>query len=231
MKKDTLQNQLSKVWMQALRRKVGAEVWSEVEEAIAGARSKNECYPPSGMEFEAFRFCEPNDVRVIILGQDPYHGPGQAHGLAFSVCHEVPWPPSLRNILKELIQDNGPQSNALQAFGNKGVLQCWAEQGVLLLNDVLTVSQGSPGSHKYFGWQDITGSVLDILSESELPKVFILWGSHAQKQKHRIVHPNHLILEAPHPSPLSAYRGFFGSKPFTQANQFLKSKGVMPISW
>jgi uracil-DNA glycosylase len=137
----------------------------------------------------------------------------------------------LRNVLKELIADFGPNSVALQGLGGSGVLQCWAEQGVVLLNDVLTVSHGLPGSHVDFGWQEITGSVLDVLSESEVPKVFILWGNQAKKHKSRIFHPSHLVLEAPHPSPLSAYRGFFGSKPFTQTNNWLEKNGLSPIRW
>jgi uracil-DNA glycosylase len=231
MKKNTLQNQLSSSWRQALDRKVGYESWRRLERVLARERSNHTCYPPQGLEFEALRYCEPDAVRVVILGQDPYHGVGQAHGLAFSVFQEVPWPPSLRNVLKELIADFGPNSVALQGLGGSGVLQCWAEQGVVLLNDVLTVSHGLPGSHVDFGWQEITGSVLDVLSESEVPKVFILWGNQAKKHKSRIFHPSHLVLEAPHPSPLSAYRGFFGSKPFTQTNNWLEKNGLSPIRW
>lgn len=226
-----LRNQLSILWRQALERRIQASVWIQLEKALLLARSQVKCYPPMGMELAALGDCEPNEVKVVVLGQDPYHSVGQAHGLAFSVMHGVNWPPSLRNVLKELRDDFGPNSRALNRLGGEGVLACWSEQGVLLLNDVLTVSEGAPGSHSAFGWQDITGAVFDVLIESESPIVFILWGNQARRHKERISHPNHLVLEAPHPSPLSAYRGFFGSKPFSQANAWLEKKGLQPIFW
>ena len=226
-----LLNQLSILWRQALESKIQANIWAKLEKALSLARSQVKCYPPKGMELAALGDCEPNDVKAVVLGQDPYHSIGQAHGLAFSVMQGVNLPPSLRNVLKELRDDVGPDSSALNRLGGKGVLACWSEQGVLLLNDVLTVSEGAPGSQATFGWQDITGAVLDVLIESESPKVFILWGNQARRHKERISHPNHLVLEAPHPSPLSAYRGFFGSKPFSQANAWLEEKGLKPIFW
>ena len=201
-----LRNQLSILWRQALERRIQASVWIQLEKALLLARSQVKCYPPMGMELAALGDCEPNEVKVVVLGQDPYHSVGQAHGF-------------------------GPNSRALNRLGGEGVLACWSEQGVLLLNDVLTVSEGAPGSHSAFGWQDITGAVFDVLIESESPIVFILWGNQARRHKERISHPNHLVLEAPHPSPLSAYRGFFGSKPFSQANAWLEKKGLQPIFW
>jgi len=190
-------------------------------------------YPPRGQRLTALALTPLETVRVVILGQDPYHGPGQAHGLAFSVQDGVKVPPSLVNIFKELESDLG---HARPSHGN---LTKWAGQGVLLLNNTLTVQAGQAGSHAGRGWDAITDAcvqaVVDYGLEQGRPTVFILWGSHARKKAGRVkglgTHDNHLVLTAPHPSPLSAYGGFFGSKPFSQANAFLQEHGAEPIDW
>ncbi|WP_108789821.1 uracil-DNA glycosylase [Erythrobacter sp. Alg231-14] len=192
-------------------------------------------YPPRGQRLAALAATPLNNVRVVILGQDPYHGPGQAHGLAFSVADGVKPPPSLANIFKELSHDLDipiPQT---------GNLTPWAKQGVLLLNNTLTVEAAQAGSHAGRGWDAITDAAVQAVAQSDAPTVFVLWGSHAAKKASRVkalgaravksAHPRHLILNAPHPSPLSAYRGFFGSRPFSQANAFLLSHGRSPIDW
>ena len=165
------------------------------------------------------------DVKVVILGQDPYHGDGQAHGLCFSVQPQVAIPPSLENIYKELQDDLGCY------IPNNGYLEKWAKQGVLLLNTVLTVRAHQANSHRGIGWEQFTDAAIKILNQQDRPIVFILWGRPAQQKKAMLNNPHHLILEAPHPSPLSAYRGFFGSKPFSQTNRFLEEHGVAPIDW
>ncbi|MGL4490454.1 MAG: uracil-DNA glycosylase [Rhizobiaceae bacterium] len=179
-------------------------------------------HPQPADRFLALQLTSPENVRVVILGQDPYHGPGQAHGLAFSVPHGVAVPPSLRNIYKELSRELGL---AQPASGN---LEHWARQGVLLLNTVLTVEEGKAGSHQGLGWEEITDAVIQHLGERTKPTVFMLWGAHAQKKRSLITNPSHLILEAPHPSPLSAHRGFLGCGHFGKANAFL---GARRIDW
>lgn len=164
-------------------------------------------------------------VRVVILGQDPYHGPGQAHGLAFSVQPGVRVPPSLANIYKELEADLGIPRAA------HGHLLHWADQGVLLLNSVLTVEAGKPGSHQGKGWEALTDAVIALVNARETPAVFLLWGAHAQKKAARVDERRHLVLRSAHPSPLSAYNGFFGSKPFSKANAFLTAQGLPPVDW
>jgi uracil-DNA glycosylase len=185
-------------------------------------------YPPRGTRLAALEITPLDQVRVVILGQDPYHGPGQAHGLAFSVQHGVKIPPSLVNIYKELEADLGiPRA----AHGN---LTRWAEQGVLLLNNALTVEAANAGSHQGKGWELFTDAAVAAVAASPDPTVFILWGSHAQKKAARVAgltNGPHLVLKAPHPSPLSAHNGFFGSKPFSQANAFLEAKGRGAIDW
>ena len=162
---------------------------------------------------------------MVSLGQDPYHGDGQAHGLCFSVQPQVAIPPSLENIYKELQDDLGCY------IPNNGYLEKWAKQGVLLLNTVLTVRAHQANSHRGIGWEQFTDAAIKILNQQDRPIVFILWGRPAQQKKAMLNNPHHLILEAPHPSPLSAYRGFFGSKPFSQTNRFLEEHGVAPIDW
>ena len=186
-------------------------------------------YPPEGCRLRALELTPLPQVKVVILGQDPYHGPGQAMGLSFSVPQGVPHPPSLRNIYKELADDCGI---AVPASGD---LTPWARQGVLLLNNTLTVEAGQAGSHAGRGWDAITDACVAAVAQRGEPAVFILWGSHAQKKASRIAGletpSRHLVIRSPHPSPLSAHRGFFGSKPFSRANAFLEQGGREPIDW
>lgn len=186
---------------------------------------KTRIYPPGSQIFAAFDTCPFERVKVGILGQDPYHGPKQANGLAFSVSDEVPIPPSLRNIYKELEADLGAKPAA------SGNLESWAKQGVLLLNATLTVRRGSAGSHQGKGWEQFTDATVRILSEQREHLVFILWGAYAQRKGAVIDRSKHLVIESPHPSPLSAERGFFGSKPFSRANAYLEEQGSGAIEW
>lgn len=188
-------------------------------------KNKQVIYPQSKDVFNAFELTPFDQVKVVILGQDPYHGPNQAHGLSFSVRPGVKIPPSLMNIYKELQNDLGikPPSH--------GFLQSWAKQGVLLLNNVLTVQAGIAASHQGKGWERFTDRAIELLNACERPKVFVLWGAHAQRKGQSIDESRHLVLKSVHPSPLSAHRGFFGSKPFSQTNQFLSDQGMEPIDW
>ncbi|WP_038183311.1 uracil-DNA glycosylase [Vibrio rhizosphaerae] len=183
-------------------------------------------YPPAKDVFNAFRYTEFNEVKVVILGQDPYHGPNQAHGLCFSVLPGVKTPPSLVNMYKELAQD-------IPGFSipGHGYLKSWAEQGVFLLNTVLTVEQGKAHSHAGTGWETFTDKVIAEINQHRQNVVFLLWGSHAQKKGHFIDRHKHYVLTAPHPSPLSAHRGFFGCKHFSKANQYLQEHGEAPVNW
>ncbi len=203
-------------------RKLGG--WLRAQEAARKA-----IYPPRGERLAALALTPLEDVRVVILGQDPYHGPGQAHGLAFSVQDGVRVPPSLANIYKELESDLGIQR------APHGNLAKWARQGVLLLNNTLTVEGGQAGSHAGRGWDAITDAAVAAVAAGGQPCVFILWGSHAKKKAGRVKGlgsgPHHLVLTSPHPSPLSAHGGFFGSKPFSQTNAFLQSHGLEPVDW
>ncbi len=197
--------------------------WLQAEEAAGKA-----IYPPRGLRLRALELTSPEAVRVVILGQDPYHGPGQAHGLSFSVPPGVAPPPSLVNIFKELEADLGIPRPA------HGTLEHWARQGVLLLNASLTVEAHKAGSHAGRGWEAITDAAVAAVARSGRPTVFMLWGSHAQKKAGSIPAidgPDHLVIRSPHPSPLSAYRGFFGSRPFSRANAFLESHGRGAIDW
>lgn len=182
-------------------------------------------FPPREQLYRAMELCPTQATRVVILGQDPYHGPGQANGLAFSVNKHVPIPPSLDNIFFEIGMDldiSRPEH---------GDLTAWAQQGVLLLNTILTVEKGKPMSHALRGWEDHTDSILRTINDSDKPVVFMLWGLKARAKKFLINNPIHLILEAPHPSPLSAHKGFFGCEHFSKCNDFLISKGMCPINW
>lgn len=181
-------------------------------------------YPPPGKIFQAFNSCPFDEVKVVILGQDPYHGPGQAHGLCFSVNDSVPIPPSLQNIYKELFSDVGVPP------ASSGNLQRWADQGVLLLNATLTVQAGKPGSHQGHGWEEFTDAAIRTLAERREHLVFLLWGAYAQKKGAVIDSKKHLVLKAAHPSPFSA-SGFFGSKPFSKTNAYLIEQGKKPILW
>ena len=182
-------------------------------------------FPPADDIFNAFHLTPLSNVKIVIIGQDPYHNVGQAHGLCFSVKEDVEIPPSLVNIYKELHDDLGCY------IPNNGYLVKWAKQGVLMLNTVLTVRAHAANSHKGKGWEQFTDAAITALNELNQPIVFILWGRPAQMKKSMLNNPNHLVLTAPHPSPLSSYRGFFGSKPFSTTNQFLSDKGIQPIDW
>ncbi|MFA6009569.1 MAG: uracil-DNA glycosylase [Desulfobacteraceae bacterium] len=195
-------------------------------ESVRVLRQKAIIYPDHEKVFHAFERTPFDQVKVVILGQDPYHGQGQAHGLAFSVPQSVPAPPSLRNILKEVIEDTGKKT-AVQPTD----LSPWADQGVLLLNTLLTVEAGQPMSHKDLGWEALTSQVIAELSDQRVHLVFLLWGSKAQDFSNVIAKDSHLVLTAAHPSPLSAYRGFFGCRHFSIANAYLKKHGIKPIRW
>ena len=182
-------------------------------------------FPPKTKILKALTTTDYNDVKVVILGQDPYHGVGEANGLAFSVSDGIKLPPSLRNIYKELHDDLGIP------ISNKGNLECWAKEGVLLLNAVLTVEKDKPASHKNVGWGTFTDTIIQKLNEKETPIVFILWGAFARSKKKYITNPKHLVIESPHPSPFSASYGFFGSKPFSRTNNFLIQNHIPPIDW
>ncbi len=187
--------------------------------------NKKEVFPAKHQVFNAFRYTPYKNVKVVILGQDPYHGPNQAEGLSFSVSNEVLKPPSLQNIFKELESDLGipfPKSNSLKP---------WAKQGVLLLNAVLTVEEHKPTSHKDKGWETFTDDIIKILNNKQEPVVFILWGAYARNKKSLITNSRHLIIESAHPSPFSARNGFFGSKPFSRTNKFLRENNLKEIDW
>ena len=182
-------------------------------------------YPPMTDIFNALKYTSCANTRVVILGQDPYHGPGQAHGLCFSVRRTIPFPPSLKNIFKELQDDLGIKAP------ESGELVGWAKQGVLLLNTTLTVRESMPQSHKGQGWEILTDKIISVINEKSSPVVFMLWGGNARAKKSLITNPKHLVLECAHPSPLSAYAGFFGSKHFSKANAYLNSCGLEEIDW
>ncbi len=216
--KAALANEFGKSYMQRLRQFLQAE-----------KRAQKNIYPRGDQIFHALDLTPLPDVKVVIIGQDPYHGPNQAHGLCFSVRSGVALPPSLVNIFKEINDDLGRPENQLQE--DKGCLAPWGRQGVLLLNAVLTVERGRAGSHQGRGWEAFTDQVVQVLNREREGLVFLLWGSYAQK-KGAIVDANrHCVLRAPHPSPLSAHRGFFGCRHFSAANAYLQSRGVAPIDW
>ena len=200
---------------------------SEIKNFLYSEYSKNKIiYPSKSLIFNAFNLCDFEEVKVIILGQDPYHGPDQAHGLSFSVKKNIPFPPSLKNIIKELENDIGVKFQQ-----NDGNLSKWAKQGVFLLNTTLTVEKSKPLSHSKIGWELFTDKVIELLSEKKQNLVFILWGKHAQAKNQLIDNSKHLVISSTHPSPLSAHRGFFGSKPFSQTNKFLLSNNIKEINW
>ena len=192
---------------------------------VQGEYARKTVYPPKKEVFKAFRYTSYKNLKVVILGQDPYHGVGEAHGLSFSVQDGIKLPPSLKNIYKELEDDLGIPP-AL-----KGDLTKWAKEGVLMLNAVLTVEKDKPASHRNKGWELLTDYIIKVLNTKEEPVVFILWGNFAKEKAQLITNPNHFIVTSPHPSPFSARNGFFGSKPFSKTNNFLKSKGVKEIDW
>ena len=212
-------------WLDALKGEFSKPYYRELFKKVNEEYSRYQIFPPADDIFNAFHLTPLDQVKVVILGQDPYHGDGQAHGLCFSVKPEVEIPPSLVNIYKELEDDLGCY------VPNNGYLEKWAKQGVLMLNTVLTVRAHQANSHRGIGWEEFTDAAIMALNSQDRPIVFILWGGPAQRKASMLHNPNHLILKAPHPSPLSAYRGFFGSKPFSQTNAFLEAHGLEPIDW
>ena len=212
-------------WLEALKEEFKKDYYKKLFTKVNEEYRSYRIFPPADDVFNAFHLTPLQDVKVVIFGQDPYHGENQAHGLCFSVKPEVEIPPSLVNIYKELQDDLGCY------IPNHGYLEKWAKQGVLLLNTVLTVRAHQANSHRGIGWEEFTDAAIRVLNAQDKPMVFILWGRPAQMKKSMLNNPKHLILEAPHPSPLSSYRGFFGSKPFSQTNEFLAKHGVEPIDW
>lgn len=212
-------------WQELLKGEIEKEYYQKLRRILIKEYRTRTIYPNMYDIFNALHLTSYKDVKAVILGQDPYHGPNQAHGLAFSVKEGVSIPPSLVNIYKELHNDLGCY------VPNNGCLTKWAEEGVLLLNATLTVRAGQANSHSRIGWQIFTDYIISLLNQREDPIVFILWGNNARKKKEMINNPKHHIIESVHPSPLSANRGFFGSKPFSRTNDFLKSVGKKPIDW
>lgn len=212
-------------WGQYLKEEMAQPYYRQLRQFLIGEYSTKQVYPDMYSIFNALHYTSYADTKVLILGQDPYHEPGQAHGLSFSVQPNVPPPPSLVNIFKELETDLGC------TVPNNGCLEPWARQGVLLLNTVLTVQAHRANSHRDKGWEIFTDKIISLLNQREKPVAFILWGSPARRKKAMITNPHHFIVESPHPSPLSAYRGFFGSRPFSKVNKFLESVGEEPINW
>lgn len=212
-------------WAEVLDEEFEKPYYKELREFLKHAYASERVYPPMEDIYNALRVTPYASTKVVILGQDPYHGPGQAHGLSFSVRPGVQPPPSLLNIFKEMESDTGC------VRPNHGCLLGWAEQGVLLLNTTLTVAQGRPKSHAGHGWETLTDAIIAKLSARQTPMVFILWGAHAQSKVALIDTHRHHIIKSPHPSPLSASRGFFGSRPFSRANAYLIQDGLDPIDW
>lgn len=216
---------ISNDWLEPLSPEFRKPYYRKLHQTIVEEYQTRPIFPPSDDIFNAFHLTPLHEVKVVILGQDPYHNVGQAHGLCFSVKPDVEIPPSLVNIFQELHDDLGCE------IPNNGYLVKWAKQGVLMLNTVLTVRAHQANSHRGIGWEEFTDAAIRILNEQDRPIVFILWGTPAQRKKAMLHNPKHLILEAPHPSPLSAYRGFFGSRPFSKTNDFLTANGLEPIDW
>lgn len=213
-------------WLEAVSEEFKKPYYREFYGFVKEEYSKGAVYPPADDIFNAFHFTPLSKVKVLLLGQDPYHNVNQAHGLSFSVLPSQPEiPPSLQNIYKELNEDLGC------SIPNNGYLKKWAEQGVLLLNTVLTVRAHQANSHQGKGWEKFTDAVIQAVNAQDRPIVYLLWGKPAQSKIPMLTNPKHLILKAPHPSPLSAYRGFFGCRHFSQANEFLRANGVEPIDW
>ncbi|MEM1349181.1 MAG: uracil-DNA glycosylase [Myxococcota bacterium] len=221
-----LAEQLNQGWQDLLSAEFEKPYWSALEEFVARERATNpgKIYPPHEEVFAALNFVRYDDIKVVLLGQDPYHGPGQAHGLSFSVKSGIGIPPSLRNMYKELASDLGVDQP------DHGMLTAWAEQGVLLLNTVLTVRHKEANSHRKQGWEKFTDAVIELISAREDPVVFLLWGGAAKKKTKKIAE-HHVIIASAHPSPLSARHGFFGSKPYSKANAALREHAKEPIDW
>lgn len=220
-----MKQQLKNDWAPLLAAEFEKPYYKKLEQFLDEEYKTQVIYPIASDIFNALHYTSYEDTKVVILGQDPYHGPNQAHGLSFSVQPEVKIPPSLLNMYKELQSDLGHE------VPNNGYLVKWAEQGVLLLNTVLTVRQGEANSHKGKGWEIFTDRIIELLNEREKPVIFVLWGRHAQAKKKIITNQNHYMIESVHPSPLSARRGFFGSKPYSKINEMLFSMGEKEIDW
>ena len=216
---------LSGEWLEALKGEFRKPYYRALFQKVGEEYQTRKIFPPADDIFNAFHFTPLSQVKVVILGQDPYHNDGQAHGLCFSVKKEVDIPPSLVNIYQELHDDLGCY------IPNNGYLEKWARQGVMMLNTVLTVRAHQANSHRGIGWEEFTDAAIRVIAEQDRPIVFLLWGRPAQAKKSMIYNPKHLVLEAPHPSPLSAYRGFFGSRPFSKTNYFLTANNLTPIDW
>jgi len=212
-------------WLPALKPEFAKPYYRDLYETVKREYETRTVYPPAKDIFNAFDFTPLSKVKVVIIGQDPYHEPGQATGLCLSVNPSVEIPPSLVNIYQELHDDLGCR------IPNNGYLKKWADQGVLLLNTVLTVRAHQANSHRGIGWETFTDAAIKILNDVDRPIVFILWGRPAQQKETMLTNPRHLILKSAHPSPLSAYRGFFGSRPFSKTNEFLEKNGLTPIDW
>lgn len=212
-------------WQKRLQPEFDKAYFAQLTDFVRREYAERTIYPPGRLIFNAFNLCPFDRVKVVLLGQDPYHGPGQAQGLCFSVNDGVRFPPSLVNIFKELQSDLGI------APPTSGSLVRWAEQGVFLLNATLTVREHQAGSHQNMGWEQFTDAVIRLLAEEREHLVFILWGGYAQRKGAFIDRAKHLVIASPHPSPLSAYHGFFGTKPFSRTNQYLIANGVEPIEW
>ncbi len=212
-------------WEEALRPEFRKPYYRELFRIVGEEYRRGRIYPPADDIFNAFHFTPLSEVKVVILGQDPYHEEGQAHGLSFSVRPGIAIPPSLVNIYQELHDDLGCY------MPDNGCLEKWARQGVLLLNTVLTVRAHQANSHQQIGWEQFTDAAIRVLAEQARPLVFILWGKPAQRKQNMIYRPEHLVIASPHPSPLSAYRGFFGSRPFSRTNAYLQQCGLQPIDW
>ena len=216
---------ISNDWLPVLKEEFGKPYYRQLFQTVNQEYRTHQVFPPAEDIFNAFHLTPFHQVKVVILGQDPYHNYGQAHGLCFSVKKGVEIPPSLVNIYQELHDDLGCY------IPNNGYLKKWADQGVMLLNTVLTVRAHQANSHRGIGWEEFTDAAIMALNSQDRPIVFILWGSPAQRKKVMLNNPNHLILTAPHPSPLSAHRGFFGSRPFSKTNAFLTEHGLTPVDW
>ena len=216
---------LSKEWINVLSEEFSKDYYKKLYDFVNEEYKTRTIYPPADDIFNAFNMTSIKDVKVLLLGQDPYHNEKQAHGLSFSVQPGTDIPPSLKNIYKELNDDLGCY------IPNNGYLKKWADQGVLLLNTVLTVRAHQANSHQGKGWEHFTDAVLEAINKEDRPIVIFLWGGPSRKKKALLNNPNHLVLEAPHPSPLSAYRGFFGCKHFSKCNEFLEAHGIKGIDW
>ena len=212
-------------WAKYLNPELQKPYYLELRKFLVSEYKSKQIFPDMYDIFNALHYTSYKDTKVVILGQDPYHGDGQAHGLSFSVKPGVKAPPSLINIFKELKDDLGCE------VPNNGCLKPWTDQGVLLLNTVLTVRAHQANSHRNMGWEQFTDRIIQLLNERQEPIAFILWGAPARKKKKMITNPKHFIVESAHPSPLSAYNGFFGSRPFSKVNAFLESVGKQPINW